>query len=414
MIAFERFELENGLRVIVHQDTSTPFATLNLLYDIGSRDEDPEHTGFAHLFEHLMFGGSVNVPSYDMPVQMAGGSNNAFTSSDITNYYINLPAVNIETAFWVESDRMLSLAFTPKSLEVQRNVVVEEFRQRYLNQPYGDMILNLLPLVYKVHPYRWSPIGREVAHIENATLDQVKDFFFKHYAPNNAILTITGNVDPSEMLLLATKWFGPIPRREVPRRELPQEPEQTQARVLHLERDVPVDAFYRAYPTCAKSHPDFYALDLLSDVLSQGDSSRLYQALVQEQRVFSSLGAGLFDNRDPGLLLASGKLAPGVSFEQAEAALEAELDKVRHELVSERELQKIKNAVEANRTFSEMSILHKAISLAKHELSGGAERINEVVERYLAVSREDILRVAQRYLRPERANTLYYHSQPKA
>ncbi|MDP4185578.1 MAG: pitrilysin family protein, partial [Bacteroidota bacterium] len=280
MIQFDKIVLENGLKVLVHRDTTTPLAALNICYDVGSRDEDPNLTGFAHLFEHLMFGGSVNIPSYDEPLQQVGGDNNAFTSNDITNYYLTLPSENIETGFWLESDRMLELAFSEKSLEVQRNVVIEEFKQRYLNQPYGDAWPKIREMAYQVHPYSWPTIGKDISHIANATLDQVKDFFYRHYAPNNAVLVATGNVDSDQIFQLAEKWFGPIPYREVPLRNLPQEPVQKELRFEEMERDVPIDSLYMAYHMSDRLAPEYYTADLISDILSNGHSSRLYRRLV--------------------------------------------------------------------------------------------------------------------------------------
>ncbi|MCB0409604.1 MAG: insulinase family protein, partial [Flavobacteriales bacterium] len=291
MITFEKFELENGLKVIVHQDKSTPIVAFNLLYDVGARDEDENKTGFAHLFEHLMFGGSINVPNFDEPLQKVGGDNNAFTSNDITNYYITLPKENLETAFWLESDRMLSLAFTDKSLEVQRQVVIEEFKQNYLNQPYGDVWLLLRPLAYSKHPYKWATIGKEIAHIENATMEDVKDFFFHHYLPNNAILCIAGNIRTEEIKTLTQKWFGEILKGNVKERNLTVEPKQTKERRLQVERDVPSNAIYKAYKMCKRSDNDYFATDLLSDILSMGNSSRLYTSLIKEQKLFSDINA---------------------------------------------------------------------------------------------------------------------------
>ena len=289
MINFQKFELDNGLKVIVHQDKSTPLVAFNLLYDVGARDEDPLRTGFAHLFEHLMFGGSVNISNYDEIVEKAGGQNNAFTSNDITNYFITLPKENLEQVFRLESDRMLGLAFTSKSLEVQRSVVIEEFKQNYLNQPYGDIHLLLRPLAYKKHPYQWPTIGKEISHIENASMNEVKSFFYKHYAPNNAILVVAGDVELDQVKSLSEKWFGPIDRREHFSRNIPHEPIQTKARSLKVERDVPVDVIYKAFHMCARTHNDFFATDLISDILSRGHSSRLNNALIKEQRLFTNL-----------------------------------------------------------------------------------------------------------------------------
>ncbi|WP_321280574.1 pitrilysin family protein [Marinifilum fragile] len=410
MIEFDKFTLENGLRVIVHRDETTPMAAVNLLYNIGSKDEDPERTGFAHLFEHLMFGGSVNIPNYDEPLQLVGGDNNAWTSNDVTNYYLTVPKDNLETAFWLESDRMLSLAFSEKSLEVQRNVVIEEFKQRYFNQPYGDVWLHLRPLAYKKHPYQWSTIGKSIEQIETVQLDEVKAFFFKHYAPNNAILVVSGNVETENVKHLAEKWFGPIERREIAERNLPEEPEQTELRTLHLERNVPFDAIYMAFHMGKRIDDEFYSTDLVSDVLSNGQSSRIFQKLIKERNLFSSIDAYLTGDFEPGLFLVTGKLSEGVSFEEAEAAIWEELNKIATEKVTDYELQKVKNKIESSLVFSEISYLNKAMNLATHELLGDANDINTEVEKYRKVSIDDILNTSAKLFRKENCSTLYYHA----
>ena len=343
MIDFERFTLSNGLKVIVHQDKSTPMACVNILYNVGARDEDESKTGFAHLFEHLMFGGSINIPNYDEPLQQAGGENNAFTTNDITNYYCTVPANNLETAFWLESDRMLSLSFTPKSLEVQRSVVIEEFRQRYLNQPYGDVWLLLRPLAFQSHPYKWATIGKEISHIEQATMEDVRAFFAKHYHPANAIMVVAGNVELEQVKQLSKKWFEPIPAQTVTVRALPVEPVQTAPRRLSVERDVPANALYKVWHMCSRNHDDYHTVDLLSDILSRGNSSRLYISLVKEQQLFTEINAWVSGDFDPGLFVVSGKLCEGISMESAEAAVNAELKKLCDQLVSDRELLKCKN-----------------------------------------------------------------------
>jgi zinc protease len=410
MIKFEKFELANGLKVIVHPDKSTPLACINILYDVGSRDEDASKTGFAHLFEHLMFGGSVNIPNYDEPLQRVGGENNAFTTNDITNYYLTLPADNIETGFWLESDRMLSLAFSEKSLEVQRSVVIEEFKQRYLNQPYGDVWLLLRPLAYKKHPYLWDTIGKEISHIEEATMDSVKDFFKQFYCPNNAIMVVAGNVELEEVKRLSEKWFGPIARGPENKRNLAVEPVQTEARSLTVERDVPVDAIYKAYHMCARRDANYYTVDLLADILSQGNSSRLYKTLVKEKKMFNSLNAYVSGDFDPGLFMISGKLNDGVTLEQADASINEELEKIKTSLVSDDELTKVKNKVEAMHLFGEVEVLSKATNLAIAELLKGADMINSEVEQYLTVTAAQIQQQANIILRKENCSTLYYKS----
>ncbi len=408
MIGFEKFILKNGLRLIVHQDKSTPIVAVNVLYDIGAKDEHPEKTGFAHLFEHLMFGGSINIPKFDMPLQKVGGENNAFTNNDYTNYYITLPKQNLETAFWLESDRMLSLIFSNKSLEIQRNVVIEEFKQVFLNQPYGDAWLLLRPLVYKNHPYQWATIGKEISHIENARLEDVKSFYENYYNPNNAILVVAGDVDPGEIKALADKWFGDIPSGIVPDRNLPEEKIQTATRSLSVKRNVPADAIYKAFHMSSRLENDYYASDLISDILSNGDSSRLFSKLVKEEKMFSELQAFISGDMDNGMFIVTGKLMQGVEVNAAEQAIYQELEKIKNELVNPVELQKVKNKIESTLTFSEVSILTKAMNLAYFELLGGAGKINDEISHYEKVTPQDIQRVANNMFRTENDSTLYY------
>lgn len=408
MIRFERFVLPNGLRVIVHQDTSTPMAVMNIMYDVGARDENPEKTGFAHLFEHLMFGGSINIPSYDSPLQMAGGENNAYTSNDITNYYIQLPAENLETAFWLESDRMLSLAFDEKSLDVQRKVVSEEFKEHYLNKPYGDVWHKMRELAYKVHPYRWMTIGKELSHIENAKLDDVKKFFFKHYRPNNAILVVAGNVTTEKVKELAEKWFGDIPAGEKYIRNLPQEPEQKEARRLEVKADVPLDALYKCWHIYPRLDNRYYIADLITEVLSGGGSSRLFQSLVKEKRLFSNIDCHHTGNLDAGTIVIEGKLVKGVKMEDAEKAVEDELQKISTEKITAIELQKVKNKTESMIAFEDMSLTSRANSLAFYELLGDAGLMNHELEKYNVITADDILTESRIIFRPKNSNTLYY------
>lgn len=387
--------LANGLRLVHSQDDSTQMVALNILYNVGARDEHPEHTGFAHLFEHLMFGGSVNIPDYDAPLQLAGGENNAWTNNDITNYYLTVPRQNVETGFWLESDRMLSLDFNERSLEVQRGVVMEEFKQRCLNQPYGDVGHLLRPLAYKEHPYQWPTIGKELSHIANATLGEVKDFFFRFYAPNNAVLAVTGNISFEEAVALTEKWFGTIPRRDVPIRRLPQEPVQTEERRLTVERNVPLDALFMAFHMCERAHPDYYAFDILSDILSNGRSSRLNQRLVQEKQLFSSIDASISGSIDAGLFHISGKPSAGVSLEEAEAAVREELKILQNEAIAAQELEKVKNKFESTQIFGNINYLNVATNLAWFELNGEAEDMEREVERYRAVTAGQLQTVAQ-------------------
>lgn len=408
MVDFNRFTLANGLRVLVHEDDTTPMAVLNILYDVGARDEEHDKTGFAHLFEHLMFGGSVHIPSYDEPLQRVGGENNAFTSNDITNYYITLPAVNLETAFWLESDRMLSLAFSEKSLETQRNVVCEEFKQRYLNQPYGDVWLKLRPLAYSTHPYRWATIGQDLKQIEDAKMEDVKAFFQKHYNPQNAIMVVGGNVKTEDVRALAEKWFAPIPAGERYLRDLPKEPVQITERREVVRADVPLNAIYMAFKMPARKDKAYQTFDLMSDVLSQGQSSRLYNSLLKEQQLFSDVHAYITSSIDEGLFVIEGKLVEGVSIERAEAAIWAELHKLIEAQVTEEEITKVKNKSESIMVFAEMSLLDKAMNLAYYELLGDADGLNTEINKYLAVAPADIQQAAEVTFKKEQCSTLHY------
>ena len=409
MVKFEKFRLKNGLRVLVHRDKTTPLAVTNLMYNVGARDESPDKTGFAHLFEHLMFGGSVNIPLFDRPLEEAGGSNNAFTSNDITNYYITLPSDNLETAFWLESDRMLGLAFSEKSLNVQKHVVCEEFRQSYLNQPYGDAWLCLMPLAYKVHPYRWPTIGADIAHIENAQMKDVKAFFNKFYYPANAILVVAGNVNVNKVKTLAEKWFGPIPPGKDYARDLPKEPAQTESRYRTIESKVPFNALYKVFHMCDRMDKNYYASDILSGILSNGKSSRLYNILVKEKKLFSELHAYLSGSLENGLFVISGKLIKGVKMKTAEKALNNELDKIKSRSVHKQEMAKVKNKMEAALQFSDMNLLARALNLAIFELLGDAEMVNEEMHRYLSVTDKQVREMANTILLPSNCSTLYYY-----
>ncbi|WP_293944156.1 MULTISPECIES: M16 family metallopeptidase [unclassified Sphingobacterium] len=411
MVSYQKFTLENGLRVLVHEDHNTAMACVNILYDVGARDESPEQTGFAHLFEHLMFGGSVNIPNFDTELQKVGGENNAFTSNDITNYYITLPSSNLETALWLESDRMLSLAFSPQSLEVQRNVVSEEFKQRYLNQPYGDAWLKLRPLAYKVHPYRWATIGKELKHIEDATMEDVKAFFKLHYNPRSAIMVIAGDVHYEDVKSMVQKWFGDIDPGQKYIRQLPQEPIQKELRRETIFAPVPLDALYMTFHGPARLEEGYFAMDLLSDILSRGSSSRLYRRLVKEEQLFSELNAYVMGSIDNNLFVIEGKPSEGISLEEAENAVWAELDLLKKELVSNVELEKVKNKMESTNVFAELSILDKAMNLAFHELLGDADGINTEVSKYLAVTAEQVQQQAQAIFSRENASILMYKAQ---
>ena len=410
MVDYTDFTLDNGLRVLVHEDASVPLAVVDVLYNVGSRDEDEHKTGFAHLFEHLMFGGSRHIPSYDEPLQRVGGENNAFTSPDITNYYITLPSDNLETAFWLESDRMLSLSFDPDVLEVQRSVVIEEYKQNYLNQPYGDAMMKLKALAYQVHPYRWPTIGQDIAHIEQATLDDVKAFFYRYYLPNNAILVVAGNVKADEVKRLAQKWFGPIPRGEDYRRELPQEPAQSDRRVLEIEADVPVNALYKAYHMPERTHEAYTSVDLLSDILGRGKSSRLYEALVNENPIFSSLSAYVTGSLEPGLLIVQGKINQDISLEEANQAVNAVMADMQQTLVKEEELSKVKNQAESSVIFGEIDLFNRALNLANATLMGNPNLVNQESEKIQAVVPKDIQLQARSVLDEDNSSTLFYHA----
>lgn len=408
MISFDRFELSNGLKVLVHQDLSTPMAVVNVLYDVGARDEVESQTGFAHLFEHLMFGGSVNIPDYDEPLQLAGGENNAYTTNDLTNYYCQLPAENLETAFWLESDRMLSLAFSKKSLDVQRKVVCEEFKEHYINKPYGDVWHMMRDLAYKVHPYKWMTIGKELSHIENAKLEDVKNFFSKHYNPSNAILVVAGNVQTDQVRLLAEKWFGSIPSGKKYHRNIQQEPAQQDARRMTVKRNVPMDAIYKTWHMASRLEQDYYSTDLLTDILGGGASSRLYQALVKEKQLFAHINCYHFGSLDRGLFTIEGQLVKGVDMKDAEDAIEAELNKVREQLMDDRELQKVKNKTESVMAFEDMSVMNRAGSLAFYELLGDGNLMNDEFQRYQQVTTSDLQRVAKEVLKESNSNTICY------
>jgi zinc protease len=413
MIDYKRFSLDNGLRVLVHEDRSTPLVAMNILYDVGSRDEDPSMTGLAHLFEHLMFGGSVNIPDYDTPLQLVGGENNAFTNNDITNYYLTIPSENIETGFWLESDRMLELDFSQKNLDTQKSVVTQEFNQRYLNQPYGDALLKLRPLAYKVHPYRWPTIGMDMKHIEDTNLAQIKKFFFSHYAPNNAILALTGNIGYDLAFKLSQKWFGPIEKRTVQTRNLPVEPEQTEERILTIESDVPSTALYKVWHIGGRKSNDFYTLDLITDLLAGGESGRLYTKLVREEKLFSEINAYLTADIDPGLIIVQGKLMKGVDVQFADDSVNKVISSLLLRNGINEEMEKVKNKFESSTVFSNTSILNKAANLSMCELLGNPGLINSEVDAYRNVTYDMIAETVERYFKPANCSTINYISTRK-
>lgn len=410
MLDFDKFQLANGLKVIVHRDETTPIVALNIVYNVGARDENKDKTGFAHLFEHLMFGGSVNIPKYDLPLENAGGENNAFTNNDITNYYLTIPKQNLELGFWLESDRMLNLAFSEKSLGVQRNVVIEEYKQSYLNQPYGDAWLLLRPLAYKVHPYQWPTIGKDISHIENATMEDVKEFYKRFYNPGNAVMSVAGNVSKDEIQQLSEKWFEGIPSGDPIERHLPVEPKQKASRSLSVKRDVPVDAIYKVFHMCSRNDIDYHATDLISDILSNGNSARLYENLVKQKQLFSDINAFISGSSDEGLFIITGRLNKGVEMEQAENAINEELNSIKNDMVSERELKKVKNKIESTMVFSDTRVLNRAINLSHAELRGDASLVNSEIERYEAVDPDQIIKISTSIFREENSSSLYYYT----
>ncbi len=413
MINFDRFQLSNGLTVIVNHDPNTPIVAMNILYKVGSRDESIRRTGFAHLFEHLMFGGSENIPKYDVPLEKSGGENNAFTNADYTNYYLTIPKNNLEVAFWLESDRMNNLAFSIKSLNIQKQVVIEEFKQNYLNQPYGESYLLLKPLAYKKHPYRWITIGKDIKQIDNASLDYVKKFYYKYYNPNNAILTISGDVSTSEIKELSEKWFGPIKSGEAIAHDYPMEPVQKRRRIKIIERDVPQSAVYMAWHMPRRTTKEYYHCDLISDILSNGKSSRLYRKLVIDKSLVSDINAFISGDENPGLFIVIAKLLDGVDTNKAIDAINNELADIATNLIKESELEKVKNKIESNLLFSQSSVLTKAMNLAYFEFLGDANKINEEYNIYENIDRNSILSTAKNLFKGNNQNILIYNKNSK-
>ena len=398
MIQFEKFTLSNGLKVIFHKDPTTPLAVINTLFDVGARDESSDKTGFAHLFEHLMFGGSVNIEDFDAPLQNAGGESNAFTSNDITNYYNIIPAQNIETALWLESDRLLSLAFTEKSLETQRSVVIEEFKQRYLNQPYGDVWLELRPLAYSTHPYQWATIGKEIKHIEDASMEDVKSFFYKHYTPSNAIVCIAGNFVLDYVKQIMEKWYGDIPSGIKPARILPLEPKQEIFKEKTIESKVPSNAFYYAFKMAEKKSFEYYVTDLLSDALGRDKSSRLYITLQKELKLVTEINCYITGSLDNGLLIIEGKIVPGETFEKIDTEIWKVLEELKHNLLSDSDLERIKNKISTAKEFQEQGLLNRAMNLCLFELLGDANGINEEATLYESITAAHIHTIANEIL----------------
>ncbi|MDE7103913.1 MAG: insulinase family protein [Bacteroidales bacterium] len=407
-IPFEKKVLANGLKVLVHKDTTTPMAAFNLLYDVGSKDEHPSHTGLAHLLEHLMFGGTRRFPDFDEVIEGAGGENNAFTNNDFTNYYLQMPKDRLELAFEVESDRMRNLVLSPKKVGIQKDVVIEEFKERYLNRPYGDVDLLLRPLCYTRHPYAWATIGKETAHIADMPIAEIKSFYNRYYRPDNAILAVAGPVEAEEVFALSEKWFGGILAGGLSPRTLTPEPEQTEARRMEVVRDVPYSTLYKVYHIGERMSPDFYVFDLISDLFSNGKSSRFYVELVKKQRLFNELDAYVSADIEPGTFYIRGRLNEGVGYAEAEAALQAQIDTLATQLPPEHELEKIKNKLETALLFSNLKALDKATNLCYFELMGGAGNLSAEMEKYAAVDGRRMQAAVKRYLREENATTLYY------
>lgn len=403
-----RYTLPNGLRIVHHEDSTTQMVAVNVLYNVGARHEDPERTGYAHLLEHLMFEGSVNVPDYDTHVQLAGGENNAWTNNDLTNYYIALPCSNVETAFWLESDRMMGLALTEESVEVQKGVVIEEFKQRHLNRPYGDVQHLIRDLAYRVHPYRWPTIGLCVEHIEQATLESVMDFYHRYYTPSNAILSVVGNICFEEVVRLAEKWFGSISANSIVSRTLPQEPVQARMRRRTVYRNVPAPMLVMAFHMGDRKSSEYHVCDLITDILSAGQSSRLIRHLVHDEHLFTSIDAYIQGSIDGGLLYVMGRLAEDVTLEEAELAVWVELEVLKYTFVDEEELNKVRNRSESERTFNNINYLNRAVNMAQLELIGQDSSLSDELARYCAVSAKDIYDTARKLFTKKNCSVLRY------
>ena len=407
-LQFQRHILSNGLRLIVHEDPSTPLASCNVVYRVGSRDENPDMTGMAHLFEHFMFTGSKNIADFDAQLQSVGAINNAYTTQDITHYYITLPAVNIEHALWLESDRMMELAFQQEKLDIQKHVVIEEFKENFLNRPYGDMWLLYNQFYFQKHPYQWLPIGKEISHIEKVSMEDMKNFFYRFYRPNNAVLTISGNVHFEEIVPLVEKWFGPIPAGPALERKFPQEEHPTQHRLFEVKRNVPADMLFKGWPTCGRLDADFYAYDMLSDLFGSGQSSYLYKKFVMEEAVFTDISAYITGTLDPGGFIIGGRPAEGVSIEEADQKLNDFLYKLPENSVNSHDLQKVKNRVESLILQNDIKIEDRSSSLAVAECFSCAEDFNDETQRYFAVTEEQINTLCNKMFRQEQEATMYY------
>ena len=396
--------------MLVNRDPSSKLAAVNILYRVGARNESEDKTGFAHLFEHLMFRGTHNVPEFDIPVQMACGENNAFTNNDYTDFYITLPKENLSTALWLESDRMRGLNISEEACEVEKHVVIEEFKQRYLNQPYGDELLLLRDLCYKRHPYRWATIGITPEHIERATLEDVRSFYDLHYRPSRAILAISADLDEEEMFALVEHYFGDIEDMGGEIAAIEQEPEQTEARRLVVEREVPATDITIAFHMGDRMSRDFFLGDLTSDLLAGGESSRLVNRLIKDRSLFSSVNAYITGSIDAGLFIIKGRLMPTITESEAEEALWGELRDIMDGNISDYEMEKVKNKFEANMLMGEINVMNKALNLSFYEMTGDITLINREAEIYRTLSREEVMAFAHNRFTKENSSTLIYRA----
>ena len=410
MITYDKTILSNGLTVIANRDRASRMAAVNILYKVGARNENPSRTGLAHLFEHLMFRGTHQVPDFDTPVQMACGENNAFTNNDYTDFYITLPCDNIETALWLESDRMTGLNLSDEACQIEKRVVIEEFRQRYLNQPYGDLNMLLRSMVYKKHPYRWATIGISPEHIEQASIEEIHDFYQRFYHPSNAILSVSGDFESEKVFALAEKWFGGIADTQYPIAPIPQEPEQTEVRRLEVEREVPATTIVIAFHMGNRLSHDFFLGDMTSDLLAGGDSARLYERLIKIKRMFASVNAYISGDVDNGMFVFTGQLLPTTTEAEAEAAFWEEIDELKSGKISDYELEKVKNKFEANTLFGELNVMNKAMNLGYYQMIGDLELINREVDIYRSLLREEVADFSQRTFRKDNSSTLIYRA----
>lgn len=411
MIKYEQTQLSNGLTVIANRDTASRMAAVNILYKVGARDENPNRTGLAHLFEHLMFRGTHLIPDFDTPVQMACGENNAFTNNDYTDFYITLPCDNIETALWLESDRMTGLNLSAEACEIEKRVVIEEFRQRYLNQPYGDVNMLLREMVYTTHPYRWATIGISPDHIAEASIEEIHNFYHRFYHPSNAILSISGDIAAERVFEMAEKWFGGIKSNlDFRPAALPTEPKQTTARRLEVERDVPATTIVIAFHMGNRLSKDFYLGDITSDLLAGGDSARLYEHLIKGKSLFASVNAYISGDVDEGMFVFTGQLLPTTTEQDAEAALWEEIRQLQSGEISDYELEKVKNKFEANTLFGELNVMNKAMNLGYYSMIGDLPLINREIAIYRSLTKEQIADFSRNTFTQENSSTLIYRA----